>query len=1135
MSLGLDPKAVATAAKSAIWDNRDRGAVGNFLRSKLSDGADFSSVSAYFTIYAFARLSKELGQLASFRFLFGEPRFVLDPEQEESKAFDIAEGQLKLRGRLQQKQIAKDCADWISRKAEIRSITQAGLLHGKMYHIRQPSGIEHALIGSSNFTVRGLGFSNQPNIELNLELNDRRDVQDLLCWFDQLWTDTKLTKDVKADVLAYLEQLYADTSPQFLYYLTLYHVFRKFLDDQSRAGLLEQETGFFETKVWNTLFEFQKHGVTGAINKILQHNGCIIADSVGLGKTFEALAVIKYFELLNERVLVLCPKKLFGNWSLYKNNDCRNILAGDKLRYDIVCHTDLSRDGGVNANGLNLGTLNWGNYDLLVIDESHNFRNSAYGKPEGDGGCRPTRYQRVMEEIVKAGIKTKVLLLSATPVNNSLKDLRNQFYFITGGRDDALKESAGIADIGGALATAQAQFKNLADPKRSTERTLHALLERLDSGFFKLLDELTIARSRRHVVNHYELSSVGHFPARLKPVAEHPRLDLKNMFPSYDHLHREIGQYKLYLYNPSAYVQPCFAPVYDIQSGAVPEEGRGKFNEQKTRELSLIGMMRVNFLKRLESSVTSFASTMERTIKKIDNLLARIETFDEVRGDYVEPDLFAAVPAEDVEGDEEFEAMREEFSVGKKLKFEFKHLDLKRWKTDLNTDRDQLCNLYNIASAVTPERDGKLAKLKEAIAGKLADPLNPGNRKVLVFTAFADTATYLYNCLRDWARSEYGIHTALVSGGTTENRTTYAPKGFRGQHDFDAILTNFSPRSKGRKQMPDMPQEGEIDLLIATDCISEGQNLQDCDTVVNYDIHWNPVRIIQRFGRIDRLGSKNSQVQLINFWPTDDLNQYIHLKERVETRMALVDLAATGEDNLLGQEQLKDLIHEDLTYREKQLLRLKDEILDLEDLDENINLSDFTLDDFRVDLLKFLQTNKDRLESAPLGLYAVVPPPKASGLLPGFDPHANLHKIVTPGVVFCLRQAKKGDGLDRVNPLQPYFLVYIRDDGTVRYNFAHPKQILSIFQACCLGRADAHDALCRAFDSETDDGKNMAHYDGLLAKAVKAIEQHFGRRNLANLFSGRGGRLVASSATASGLDDFDLVTWLVIRGKGEMA
>ncbi|MDT8391637.1 MAG: helicase-related protein [Lentisphaeria bacterium] len=1125
----------ADAKNSAIWDNRARGAAGDFLRARLSDDSEFSSVSAYFTIYAYARLRSHLENLSGFRFLFGEPRFVLDPEQDQAKAFDFEEGQLKLRGRLQQKQIARDCADWIKRKAEIRSITQAGLLHGKMYHVKQPNGLEHALVGSSNFTVRGLGFSDQPNIELNLELNDRRDIQDLLCWFDELWTDAKLTKDVKQDVLDYLERLYSDTSPEFIYYLTLFHVFKKFLEDQSRAGLLEQETGFFETKVWNTLFEFQKHGATGAINKILQHNGCIIADSVGLGKTFEALAVIKYFELLNNRVLVMCPKKLFNNWSLYKNNDCRNILADDKLRYDIVCHTDMSRhNGGVNDDGLDLENLNWGNYDLLVIDESHNFRNDAYGKTEEDGTHRPTRYERVMEEIVKNGIKTKVLLLSATPVNNSLRDLRNQLYFITGKRDKALKDSAGIADIGGTLKTAQLQFKNWADPKRAKERSLQSLLERLDSGFFKLLDEMTIARSRKHVVSHYDLKAIGKFPARMKPTAEHPELDLANMFPSYDKLHEEIGQFKLSLYNPSEYVQPCFFSNYDIESTVEPGEGRGKFDEQKTREQSLIGMMRVNFLKRLESSVTSFAATMERTIRKIDDLLTRISDFDAARGDYVQPDMIEAVSAEDIEGDEELEEIAERFAVGKKLKFQFKHLDLDRWKEALKADRDQLCNLYNIARAVTPARDGKLAKIKEVIAEKLATPINSGNRKVLVFTAFADTANYLYDNLRDWVKSEFGIHAALVSGGSVENRTTFDPKGFTRQTHFDAILTNFSPISKGREKMGNMPQEEEIDLLIATDCISEGQNLQDCDMVVNYDIHWNPVRIIQRFGRIDRLGSINQQVKLVNFWPTDDLNQYIGLKERVETRMALVDLAATGEDNLLGQEQLKDLIHEDLTYREKQLLRLKDEILDLEDLEENINLSDFTLDDFRVDLLNYLQANKEQLESAPLGLYAVVPPPKASGTLPGLDPHANLDRIVKPGVVFCLRQTRASDGLDRVNPLQPYFLVYIRDDGTVRYNFAHPKQILSIFQACCLGRASAHDALCRAFDEDTHDGKDMTKYDDLLKKALKAVEQHFNRRNLANLFSGRGGKLVASSDKASGLDDFELVTWLVIRDREGM-
>lgn len=313
-----------------------------------------------------------------------------------------------------------------------------------------------------------------------------------------------------------------------------------------------------------------------------------------------------------------------------------------------------------------------------------------------------------------------------------------------------------------------------------------------------------------------------------------------------------------------------------------------------------------------------------------------------------------------------------------------------------------------------------------------------------------------------------------------------------------------------------MPQEGEIDILIATDCISEGQNLQDCDLLVNYDIHWNPVRIIQRFGRIDRIGSLNSSIQLVNFWPTEDLNKYIDLKNRVEARMALVDIAATAEDNVLQAEDLQGLIHEDLRYRDKQLLRLKDEVLDLEDFHESVSLNEFTLDDFRMELASHIESNKAVLEEAPFGLYAVVPP------------HTE-YATIKPGVIYCLKQHQDAKGNEAVNAIQPYFLVYIREDGEVRYNFTAPKQILEIFRAVCQGQDQPYGKLCELFDEQTENGEDMSHYSGLLEKAVSAIAVQFTRKSTGNLFTGRGGKLTDASTQVKQTSDFELITWLVIK------
>ncbi len=1104
---------------SAIWDNYHRGAIGNLLRDKIQPGADLSFVSAYFTIHAYARLKEQLNAIQHLRFLFGEPRFIqsLDPDKTESKVFRIEEDLLTLENRLYQKLAARECAAWIQEKVDIRTIVKSGFLHGKMYHIDN-RGIHEAIIGSSNFTVHGLGLAEAGNnIELNLEVNDQRDRNDLKQWFETIWNDNELVKDVKEEVLQVLSQLYQNQTPEFIYYKTLYHIFERYLAEAERSGLLNEKTGFFETEVWNMLYDFQRDGVKGAINKILTHNGCIIADSVGLGKTFEALAIIKYFELLNARVLVLCPKKLRDNWTMYRENDDRNPLRGDRFSFAVLSHTDMGRDSGKTGD-INLSTHSWGNYDLVVIDESHNFRNNAGGKPAPDGNHRYSRYEWLMKRIIKDGVNTKVLLLSATPVNTNLKDLRNQIYLISQDYDDAFAASLNIPSIGQTMRNAQSQFTRWADPKRSRQRDVRQLMESLDSSFFSLLDELTIARSRKHIENYYDINQIGKFPERLKPMSLAPDIDTKRSFPSYDALNDEISKYKLSLYNPSAYLDDNYRAVYS-QPGAQLE----LFNDQKTREHYLIGMMRVNFLKRLESSIKSFEITIQRTINKIADLEDKIIHFDSNRQVYMNPELF------DTAEDEELEELNERLNVGTKLMIKLEHLNVEKWLRELRADKQQLSTILAAAAAVTPDRDQKLQELKLLIANKIKSPVNPDNRKVIVFTAFSDTASYLYDCLEDWALHELNIHLALITG-SGNNKTTFKHEGFRGQTNFNAILANFSPRSKTRDKMVSMPQKGEIDLLIASDCISEGQNLQDCDYLINYDIHWNPVRIIQRFGRIDRLGSKNKRIQLVNFWPTQDLNKYINLKDRVEARMALVDLAATGADDLLNADQLKDLLKDDLSYRDKQLLRLKDEILDLEDIEDNVSLSEFTLDDFRIELMNFLKANEKLLKNAPLGLYALVPPLSQLRRADLFD--RKLHEIVKSGVIFCLRHKTapaQQENSSSVNPLNPYYLLYIRDDSEVRYNFVHPKQILTMYQALCRGQSEPFKSLCDEFDHETDNGADMAGYSELLSKSVNAIVAAYRKRAASGLQSGRDFILPNQEEQIHENDDFDLVTWLVIK------
>ena len=1150
-------------ARSTIRDNRPNGPygkVGDYLAEHLLPGSDLAIVSAYFSIYAHKELATELAGIRQLRFLFGEPNFVLDPGKPH-RVFHLTDDAVGLRDKLPQNKIAKAYFDWLAEKAEIRSMVRPNFLHGKLYHVTQPSGRERALAGSSNFTARGLGFGNAPNIELNLVVDSERERMELLEWFEGLWNDdTGLVQDVKAEVLGHLAQLFQENAPQLIYYKTLFEVLSADLAKLKEFSLLDADLPlpFTQSAVWQKLYKFQQDGVKGAVQKMEQHGGCILADSVGLGKTFEALAVIKYYELKGKNVLVLCPKKLSENWTIYqaKKNSTLNPLQRDRLGYTVMYHTDLGRPHGTTlADHLDLSTLNWTAYDVVVIDESHNFRNNAAGRVLEDGTRTLSRYEWLTQQIINAGATTKVLLLSATPVNNTLRDLRNQLYLISGSSDTSLQASTGVAHLGNTLAVAQRQFTQWADPKNA-DRSVRALLEKLDPGFFGLLDQLTIARSRRQIERFYDMAAIGKFPKRQPPLTASPALDSQGEFPTYDAVNARILDFKLSLYNPSRFVKPEFGAHY--QEERVQNAKTQNFSQAK-REGYLIGMMKVGFLKRLESSVESFEESMRRVVSKIDELLARIAAFEARAASaaaFAPADLADATPAASAAGqDEQDEAQADERQalesafVGGKKKFDLAHLHLADWRTALLADRKALADLHTRASHVTPARDLKLTKLKQLIATKLAQPLNAGNRKVLVFTAYADTARYLYDELHQWASKQH-LHTALVTGGTGGNQSTYAPKGLHRPTDFNTILTNFSPRAKGRAALV-MPQDaGEIDLLIATDCISEGQNLQDCDYLVNYDIHWNPVRVIQRFGRIDRLGSVNERVQMVNFWPTQELDHYLNLKLRVEARMALVDVAATGDDNLLAHtpgtdgQEIQELITEELKYRDQQLKRLRDETPDLEDLladSGGVSLQDFSLEDFRLDLLRFLQQNEEMLRALPLGLHAVAVAPAGPQAARRAADYAKLtdneRGTIRPGVLYCLRHAAPEPAAQQptsaptqLNRLHPYYLVYLYADGTVRYGYSQPRQVLEVMRLLCQDQHEADQALCDIFNHDTDEGQQLDPYFQLLRHGVQATTTQAAAANLRQLQAGRGQAVTQpASALPTDLADFELITWVVVK------
>ena len=1110
-----------------IRDNKDYGSVGEFLRDVVKEGSELSVVSAYFTIFAYYGLHEQLDSIKSMKFLFGEPTFITS-DNVDFRNYKIEDESIVINPteKFGQKRIASKCADWIRNKVEIKSIVKPNFLHGKMYYVDAeakcyPKGIS----GSSNFTTSGLGLKKEANnIELNLIVDSDRQKDEMKGWFDSIWNDdTGLVQDVKAEVLKYLEQLYKENEPELVYFKTLYSIFNDYLEEQKDNKLFD-ETAFKDTVVWNKLYEFQKDGVKGAINKLQKHNGCIIADSVGLGKTFEALAVIKYFELRNYRVLVICPKKLSDNWTVYQasKNSTLNILEKDRFQYTVLYHTDMGREGVSKADQINLSTFNWGAYDLVVIDESHNFKGNPMEKENSKGKRHKNRAKWLMDEIIKKGVKTKVLMLSATPVNNSLKDLRNQINLITEGDQSALYESAGISNISQTLETAQKQFTYWADPHKNPDRTTKQLLEKLDSSFFKLLDELTIARSRKHIIKFYNEADVGKFPERKKPIPIYSNIDTEDMFPSYAAIDEQISKYKLAIFTPSSYLKEEKKAEYAAKAGSTVEAFI-----QEDREKSLIGMMKIGYLKRLESSIHSFSLSIKRTIDKISEIEQKIAIFKELEakkentssyeveqnyddGEMLENESFGWEDEPDLE-------------VGRKLKFKLEDLELDRWLEDLKSDKDAFKILYCSANQVSVERDSKLHDLKNLIKQKVENPINPNNKKIVVFTAFSDTAEYLYGAINQCAKDELNLETGLVCG--SKSTATW------GRTEFNMILTNFAPKAKHRDELNLSTEEKskELDILIATDCISEGQNLQDGDYLINYDIHWNPVRIIQRFGRIDRLGSKNTCIQLVNFWPTQDLDDYINLKTRVESRMALVDLTATAEDNILKTDEVKELIDEDMKYRDQQLKRLKDEVLDLEDMVDSISLTDFTLDDFRIELSNFLKVNEEKIKNSPDGIYAVIPSPENT-IQPSaktFDEAAK--KIIKPGVIFCLRQKNANEECEKINPLNPYFLVYIYEDGSKTYNYTSAKSILEVYRLLCSGEKAPYDKLCDLFNTETDNGSDMTKYTDLLDKSVAEIMSSFKKRSAMKLTTSRNAVLIKRDKQASNVSDFELVTWLIIK------
>lgn len=1101
------------------------------LKQVLRSGSRVSVAASSFSIYAFEALRKELEQVEEFRFIFTAPTFSKERDTKQKREFYIpkrnrernlygSDFEIRLRNQLSQRAIAKECADWIRQRVRFKTnVSQQSMpnflnaQHGEEDFVYMPF---------NEFTTTELGCERGNNIFQLIQRLPSPMSDAYLRQFDDVWNDPAQLADVTDTVIENIEHVYRENSPDFIYFVTLYNIFHEFLSDISEDTLPNEATGFRSSQVWNKLYNFQRDAALAIINKLETYNGCILADSVGLGKTFTALSVIKYYENRNKSVLVLCPKKLYDNWSTYKSNYRNNPLAQDRLRYDVLFHSDLSRDHGM-SNGTDLALLNWGNYDLIVIDESHNFRNGGkVTTDQDDANPRENRYLRLMNQVIRQGVKTKVLMLSATPVNNRFNDLRNQLQLAYEGDpsliNDKLNTERPIDEV---FRTAQSQYNTWANLP-TEERTTDRLLDMLPFDFFQILDAVTIARSRRHIQAYYDTTDIGHFPTRLKPISQRPgltdlqieletrpepvisaddeRIDIaaeadleyneeseEPVVVSYRTIAWQLNYMNLSAYAPSDYIFPSRRHKYEID-----KDGQGRNIGMSGREKGLKKLMAINVLKRLESSVNSFRLTLQGVKAAVDDRLRAIEQYEQHRSE-------STITLTTLEGMFDSEDAENDFLVGgRKTSVSLADMDCISWKRDLLSDQQLFADILDMIADITPEHDTKLQLLTDNIRHKVSNPINPGNRKVLIFTAFSDTAEYLYQNLAS-TMQQLGLHTGLVTGDKVASTVNKV------KADFNNILTLFSPRSKEKdKLLPNVAEE--IDLLIATDCISEGQNLQDCDYLINYDIHWNPVRIIQRFGRVDRIGSQNEVIQLVNYWPDIELDDYLQLKGRVESRMAGMDITSAGGGNVL----LSNEEQSDLDYRRNQLKRLQEEVVDLEDMDSGINIMDLGLNDFRQDLLAYVSQHPD-IELTPFGMSAVVP---ASA-------------VAKPGVIYILKNRNNAVNIGRQNLLHPFYMVYLNHEGEVILNHLSPKKLLDVMRASCKGKSQPIQELCDAFNRETDDGRKMTHYSQLLKSAVASIVEQKAEGDIESLFTA--GATSALTDEIAGLDDFELICFLVIK------
>lgn len=1025
------------------------------------------------TLSVFSKLQANLSNVKEINFILRDTTFI--PKQQELShefeininetlfnAYDIIE-----KNNLTHLNKAKTMYNFIKGHVNVKRTNNKDLVRGNLITINNDFMIQ----GSSSLeipTVKGKNHIKSFNFDSVIDSNmDGKQILEANKKFTIIWNTPEYTVDFKEELLKSLEYLYKEHSPEFLYYYTLNDLFSPQLSEEGISRFQNDASKFQSTEIWKKLYPFQRDAVMTAIQKIHKYNGCIIADSVGLGKTFEALAIIKYFEMRQDNVLVLTPRKLYDNWNSFKGI-YKNSFLDERFDYKIMCHTDLSRYSGTSVSSYDLDRFDWGKYDLLVIDESHNFRN----RKETDDG-HITRYHRLMEEVIKANKKTKVLLLSATPVNNSLTDLKNQLSIITADRNDFFVEE-GIADISNLLTQTTRQINIW---NKLPDKNKEQLYDMLPTNFYKLLDLMTIARSRRHITNSYGLEEIGSFPEKLIPITFHPNVDTQEELLQVEKTNIQLEDLLMAVYTPMKYIKPQFKALYH-EKYKTKVNGRDVFFHED-REFYTAVLQRFNLFKRLDSSVYAFSETLHRLLEKIDSFMNTLNK------------SYLSLTVEDEEDENE----EIDNCLDYKYEIEVKHLDKIKFLAELSFDRKIVEDIYKESQKILQnKRDNKLSKLKQVLQDKIQNtPYNTGNKKVLIFTAFADTANYLYDNLINFAQRNNLVIATVTGSGSP--RCTYNPH--KRALSFEDILCRFSPKSKLRETLP---PEQQVDILIATDCISEGQNLQDCDCVINYDIQWNPVALIQRFGRIDRIGSTNKQIQMINFFPDVNLNDYLQLESRVKNKMVQVNIAATGDENILDKGM------NDITFRQKQLERLQEEVIDIDEAKDGISLTDFNLNDYLYEVASYIKQNKE-INRTPHGIYSIT-------------------NAEQKGVIFCFKHKNIDMKPKNESSLYPYYLIFIGTDGNIIIHNTQVRDLLKQFRNLCYQKNTIDDNIFKEFYKETNNIKDMSFYSALLTKGIQSIQGKEVEQAKQTIFDFTGYDNAFSNETT---ENFELISFLVVK------